>query len=95
MLLSVQYIQCTVICSTLCSSFPSHLVLDTQTLEQSAQDCTPEHVSQFLEGISLGHHVAKFTEQEISGDILLEADQEMLEELGVTSAIERLKIKVH
>ena len=82
-------------CSTLCSFFPSHLVLDTQTLEQSAQDCTPERVGQFLEEIGLGHHVAKFTEKEVSGDILLEPDQEMLEELGVTSAIERLKIKVH
>ena len=81
--------------SILCSSFPSHLVSDTQTLEQSAQDCTPERVGQFLEGISLGHHVAKFTEEDISGEMLLEADQEMLEELGVTNAIERLKIKVH
>ena len=52
-------------------------------------------VGQFLEEIGLGHHVAKFTEEDISGDMLLEADQEMLEELGVTSAIERLKIKVH
>ena len=52
-------------------------------------------MGQFLEMIGLGHHVATFIEQEISGDILLEADQEMLEELGVTSAIERLKIKVH
>ena len=83
------------ICFTLCSSFPSHLVLDTQTLEQSAQDCIPERVGRFLEGIGLGHHVAKFTEQDISGEMLLEADQEMLKELGVTSAIERLKIKVH
>ena len=81
--------------STLCSSFPSHLVLDTQTLEQSAQDCTPEHVGQFLGEIGLGYHVATFIELDVSGDILLEADQEMLEELGVTSAIERLKIKVH
>ena len=83
------------ICSTLCSSFSSHLVLDTQTLEQSAQDCTPERVGQFLGEIGLGHHVAKFTEEDISGEMLLEADQEMLKELGVTSAIERLKIKVH
>ena len=94
-MLSGQYIQCTVICSTLCSSFPSHLVLDTQTLEQSAQDCTPERVGQFLEAIGLGHHMAKFIEEDVSGAMLLEANQEMLEELGVTSAIERLKIKVN
>ena len=83
------------ICSTLCSFFPSHLVLNTQTLEQSAQDCTPEHVGQFLGEIGLGHHVATFIEQDVSGEMLLEANQEILEELGVTSAIERLKIKVH
>ena len=83
------------ICSTLCSSSSSHLVLDTQTLEQSAQDCTPERVGQFLGEIGLGHHVPTFIEQDVSGDMLLEADQEMLEELGVTSAINRLKIKVH
>ena len=78
----------------LVSPFPYYLILDTQTLEQSAQDCTPEQVGQFLDGIGLGHHAATFIEQDISGDVLLEPDQEMLEELGVTSAIERLKIKV-
>ena len=77
------------------SPFLSHLVLDTQTLEQSAQDCTSKDVSQFLEDIGLGHHVGTFIAKDISGEELLEADQEMLEELGVTSAIERLKIKVH
>ena len=70
-------------------------ILDTQTLEKSAQNCTPEDVGQFLEEIGLGHHVAMFTEKDISGDMLLEPDQEMLEELGVTSALEGLKIKVH
>ena len=39
--------------------------------------------------------MAAFIEQDISGDVLLEPDQEMLEELGVTSAIERHKIKVY
>ena len=36
-----------------------------------------------------------FTKENISGDILLEATDDMLEELGVTSATEKLKIKVH
>lgn len=35
-----------------------------------------------------------FSEENISGDILLEATDEILEELGVTSATEKLKIKV-
>ena len=67
---------------------------DTQTQEQSAQKYTPEHVGQFLKGIGLDHHVSVFSEGNISGDILLEATDEMLEELGVTSATEKLKIKV-
>ena len=69
-----------------CSSCP---------LEKSGQDYTPERVGQFLEEIGLGHHVATFIEQDVSGGMLLEPDQEMmLEELGVTSPTERLKIKV-
>lgn len=52
-------------------------------------------MGQFLEEIGLGHHVATFLEQDVSGDMLLEPDQEMLKELGVTSPTERLKIKVH
>ena len=63
----------------LVSPFPYYLILDTQTLEQSAQDCTPEQVGQFLDGISLGHHAATFIEQDVSGDVLLEPDREMLE----------------
>ena len=38
--------------------------------------------------------MAAFSSEEISGDMLLEATDEMLEELGVASAVERLKIKV-
>ena len=51
-------------------------------------------MGQFLEEIGLGHHVAAFIEQEISGEMLLEPEEEMLEELEVTSPTERLKIKV-
>ena len=67
---------------------------DAQTLRQSVQDYTAEHVGQFLEGIGLGHHVATFIEEDISGDMLLEATEETLGELGVTNATERLKIRV-
>ena len=74
---------------------PLPFLPDTQTLEQSTQDCTAEQVGQFLERIGLGDHVAAFSEQDISGEELLGLDQETLKELGVTSAVERLKIKVH
>ena len=76
------------------SSLPSYFVANTQTLEQCAEDYTPELVGQFLEGIGLGHHVATFVERDVSGDMLLEPEEEMLEELEVTSPIEKLKIKV-
>ena len=68
---------------------------DTQTLEQKAQNYTPELVGQFLKEIGLDHHVAAFIEQDVTGDMLLEPEEDMLEELEVTSPIERLKIKVH
>lgn len=64
-------------------------------MEQRAQDYTPEDVGLFLKEINLADHVASFKEGEISGDILLEATEEMLEELGVTKALDRLKIKVY
>ena len=75
-------------------SFHYHYLPDTQTLEQNAEDYTPELVGQFLEKIGLGHHVTAFIEKEISGPMLLEPEEEMFEELGVTSPTEGLKIKV-
>ena len=76
---------------------PCYFFPDTQTLEQSAQEFTPEHVGEFLEEIGLGDHVASLIECEISGDMLVgdtDETDEMLEELGVKSATEKLKIKV-
>ena len=48
----------------------------------------------FLEEIGLGHHVASFIEQDIDGDFLLEATDKTLQDLGVKSVAEKLKIKV-
>ena len=79
----------------LCLSSFHNFLARLQTIEKSAQNYTTEHVGQFLEEIGLGHHVATFLEQDVSGDMLLEPDQKMLKELGVTSPTERLKIKVH
>ena len=76
---------------------PCYFFPDTQTLEQSAQEYTPECVGKFLEEIGLGNHMASFIECEISGDMLLgdtDETDDMLEELGVKSATEKLKIKV-
>ena len=68
--------------------------LDTQTLQQRAQDYTPERVGQFLKDIGLGQHVAVFKKKKIGGEMLVGTAEEKLEELGVTSAAERRKIKV-
>ena len=58
-------------------------------------ECTPEHVGEFLKAIGLDHHVATFIKEDVSGDLLLGDIEEILEELGVTSAAEKFKIKVH
>ena len=49
----------------------------------------------FLEQNRLSGYCASFQKSGMDGDLLLEADDSVLKELGVTSAIERLKIKVH
>jgi len=78
-----------------CNIINPSLQPDTVNLVRGARDYTPERVGQFLEGVGLGHHLDAFCDAEISGEMLLDATEEMLEELGVTSATERLKIKVH
>ena len=79
----------------LSSLFLCYFLPDTQSLEQCAENYTPKHVIQFLKEIGLSHHMATFSEEEIDGDMLLESTDEILEELGVNSAVERLKIKVY
>ena len=49
-------------------------------------------VANFLRNIGLDRYTTSFTEQGISGDLLLEADNEMLRELGVESPLDQLKI---
>ena len=66
---------------------------DTETLEQLARDYGEEEVTEFLTQAGLGQYVEAFREAQISGEVLLEADSEVLQELGVASAIDRLKIK--
>ena len=64
---------------------------DTQTLELSAREYTPEHVGKFLREIGLDHHVAEFRKEAISGEMLFEATEEMLQELNVTNSAEMTK----
>ena len=54
-----------------------------------------EMVLAFLEQYKLDKYCDNFKKYGINGNLLLEADDSALEELGITSALERLKIKVY
>ena len=66
---------------------------DTETLEHLARDYGVDEVGEFFTEVGLGQYTEAFQEAQISGEELLEADKEVLEELGVASAIDRLKMK--
>ena len=51
-------------------------------------------VLDFLKQYKLEKYSDTFQESDMDGDLLLKADDSVLRELGVTSATERLKIKV-
>ena len=57
-----------------------------------ACDFTVDDVATFLEKIDLSQYIEKFKEADISGDVLLEGDSEMFEELEVTSHLHQMKI---
>ena len=50
-------------------------------------------VLDFLEHYNLDKYSATFKEKGIDGDLLLEADDRVLKELGVNSAVDRRRIK--
>lgn len=57
-----------------------------------AEKFTTDDVVEFLTKIEMSQYAESFQEEEISGDILLEADCDMLEELKVTSRLHQMKI---
>ena len=54
-----------------------------------------QEVLTFLKQNKLDKHCANFQKFSMDGDLLLEAPDSVLKELGVSSAVERLKIKVY
>ena len=50
-------------------------------------------VLNFLEQYKLGKYCLIFQQSSMDGDLLLEADDSVLKELGVRSSIDRIKIK--
>lgn len=53
---------------------------------------TDNHVARWLNDIKCGHHASTFKANDIRGDIVLELDQPLLKEMGITSIGDRLRI---
>lgn len=61
-------------------------------LPSLARKFTTDNVVDFLTKMELSQYAESSKENDISGDTLLEADSEVLEELGVTSCLHQMKI---
>lgn len=68
------------------------VMLDTPSLEELARGLTPDDVADFLVRIELPQYCDIFRDSEISGELLLEADQDILSELGVSSPLHKMRI---
>ena len=82
------------ICTWLLSTLAHHQVLFLRSLQGGEAQYPLESVLDFLEQSKLDKYRDIFRKTGMDGDLLLEADDNVLNELGVTSAVERLKIKV-
>ena len=81
------------ICTWLLSTLVCHQVLFRRSLQGDVAQYPLQSVLAFLEQNKLGKYCDIFQESGIDGDLLLEADDTMLKELGVNSALDRKKIK--
>ena len=61
-------------------------------LAPRARTYTPALVGEFLTSIKLDKYRESFISNEVSGDVLLDADDECLTELGVSTALDRVRI---
>ena len=62
------------------------------SVESLARKLTPDNVADFLTKIGLPQYAESFKTSCISGELLLEADPDVLTELGVTSPLHQMKI---
>ena len=81
-------------CHQLLSSLACYQVLFRRSLRGGEAQYPLQTVLVFLEQNKLDKYRDIFEVSGMDGDLLLEADDKVLNELGVTSAVERLKIKV-
>ncbi len=79
---------------TQCLSRSPMCAVESSTVspESLARRLSPNDVAAFLTKIQLPQYVESFRSSEISGELLLEADPEILEELGVASPVHQMKI---
>ena len=63
-------------------------------MAQHAAGYSTKEVGKFLESIGMGQYVATFAENDMNGEMMLEADDQVLEEIGVESRLHRIKIMV-
>ena len=63
-------------------------------MEQRIQQWSPNNVANFLRRIGLGNYASKFQDEEVDGSTLLMASKDAFEELGVKSALDRVRIMV-
>lgn len=62
---------------------------------RGTQGCTTTEVAEFLtRALNMEHYVLFFQENKIDGDLLLRATDEILKEIGIKSALDRLKIRI-
>ena len=80
-------------CHQLLSTLVCHQVLFQRSLQGGEAQYSLESVLDFLEQNKLSKYSAIFQESGIDGDLLLEADDNVLKELGVSSAVDRKKFK--
>ena len=64
------------------------------SIEEKACGISVSDVANFLASMKMDKYQKQFTDEDISGDILLELTSDGLSELGVDSALDRLKILI-
>ena len=80
-------------CHQLLSTLVCHQVLFRRSLQGDVAQYPLQSVLAFLKQNELDKYSAIFQKSGVDGDLLLEADDSVLKELGVSSALDRNRIK--
>ncbi len=69
---------------------------DADIIQQRAENYSAKDVVRFLQRIGLGHHSQAVLKDDITGDMLVAegVGDEFFSDLGITSALDKLKITV-